>query len=47
MKTIRDFDPQATHEVHLNDARVLQEGAAAIANADEDEIILALKVFKK
>ena len=47
IKTFRDFDPAANYEVHLNDARILREMAAVIANAGEEEIVLALKVLKK
>lgn len=47
MKTIKDFDANASHEVHLNDARTVREEAAVVANAVEEEIVLALKVLKK
>ena len=47
LKTIKDFDAHASPEVHLNDARVVREQAAVIANADEEEIVLALKMLKR
>jgi hypothetical protein len=47
MKTLKDFDEHANHEVHLNDARIIREEAAVSASADEEEIVLALKVLKR
>ncbi len=47
VSSIKRFDSQAPPEMQLNEAKIVRESAAVLANAEEDDLVTVLTEFRK